>query len=63
MMMDDSAPIHQRRKLLKTFKNVLPRKRTVVAKVCRETYSKNEKKIVVAKVCRETYSKNEKKME
>ena len=40
MMMDDSAPIHERRKLLKTYKDVLPRKRIVVAKVCGETYSK-----------------------
>ena len=44
MMMDDSAPIHERRKLVKTYKNVLPRKRKVVAKVCGETYSKNGKK-------------------
>ena len=44
MMMDDSAPIHERRKLVKAYKNVLPRKRIVVAKVCEETYSKNDKK-------------------
>ena len=40
MMMDDSAPIHERRKLVKTYKNVLPRKWIVVAKVCGEIYSK-----------------------
>ena len=44
MMMDDSAPIHERRKLVKTYKNVLPRKRIVVAKVCGETYSKKIKR-------------------
>ena len=43
-MMDDSAPIHERRKLIKTYKNVLPWKRIVAAKVCGETYSKNDKK-------------------
>ena len=44
-MMDDKAPTHERRKLVKTNKNVLPRKRIVVAKVCGETYSKNDKKM------------------
>ena len=44
VMMDDSAPIHERRKLIKTYKNVLPWKRIVAAKVCGETYSKNDKK-------------------
>ena len=47
-MMDDNAPIHKRRKLVKTYieyKNVLPRKQIVVAKVCGETYSKNDKKV------------------
>ena len=39
-MMDDSAPIHKRRKLVKTYKNVLPQKRTVVAKASEETYSR-----------------------
>ena len=48
-MMDDSAPIHERRKLVKTYKNVLPQKRIVVAKVCGETYSKNDKKDGVEK--------------
>ena len=43
--MEDSAPIHERRKLVKTYKNVLPRKRIVVAKVCGETYFKNNKKM------------------
>ena len=42
--MDDSAPIHERRKLVKTYKNVLPRKRIVVAKVCGGTYSKTIKR-------------------
>ena len=42
-MMDDSAPIHKRRKLAKTYKNVLPRKRIVLAKVRGETYYKNDK--------------------
>ena len=40
-MMDDSAPTNQRRKLVKTYKNVLPQNRTVDAIVCGETYSKN----------------------
>ena len=41
MMMDDSAPTRKRRKLAKTYnKVVLLQKRTVVAKVCMETYSK-----------------------
>ena len=44
-MMDNGAPIHERRKLVKTYKNVLPRKRILVAKVCGETYSKNDKKM------------------
>ena len=43
VMMDDNAPTHKGRKLVKTYKNVLPRKRIVVAKVCGETYSKNDK--------------------
>ena len=43
-MIDDNAPIHERRKLVKTYKNALLRKRIVVAKVCEETYSKNDKK-------------------
>ena len=44
VMIDDSAPLHERRKLVKTYKNVLPRKLIVVTKVCGETYSKNDKK-------------------
>ena len=44
-MMDDNAPTHERRKLVKTYKIVLLRKRIVVAKVCGETYFKNDKKI------------------
>ena len=42
-MMNDNAPTHKRRQLIKTYKNVLPQKRIVVAKVCGETYSKNDK--------------------
>ena len=45
MMMDDYAPTHGRRKLVKTFKNMFPRKQTVVTQVCGVTYSKNDKKI------------------
>ena len=44
VMMVDNAPIHERRKLVKTYKNVLPRKRIVVAKVYGDTYSKIDKK-------------------
>ena len=39
-MIGDVAPIHKRRKLVKTYKNVLPGKWIVVAEVCWETYSK-----------------------
>ena len=41
-MMDDndSASItHKRRKLVKTYKNMVPGKQTVVAEVCGEIYS------------------------
>ena len=31
VMMDDRTPIYERRKLIKTYKNVLPQKRTMVA--------------------------------
>ena len=41
MMMDDNAPTHKRRKLFKTYKNVLPQKQTLVAEESMETYSKN----------------------
>ena len=34
MLIDDSAPTHTRRKLVKTYKNVLLHKRTVGAEVC-----------------------------
>ena len=40
-MMDDSAQIHERRKLVKTYKNMLPQKRTRVAEVYGEIYTKN----------------------
>ena len=33
VMMDDSAPTHEGRKLVKTYKNVLPQKQTVVADI------------------------------
>ena len=36
VMMDDNAPTHERRTLVKTYKNVLPRIQIVVAEVCRE---------------------------
>ena len=40
MMVDESAPTHKKRKLVKTYKNVLPKKRTVGAEVSREIYSR-----------------------
>ena len=42
VMMDDNitVPTHERRKLVETYKNVLPQKRIAVAKVFRVTYSK-----------------------
>ena len=49
VMMDDSAPTHGRRKLIETNKNVLPQKRTVVAELCGETYSKSYEKNGVEK--------------
>ena len=39
-MMDDSAPTDEERKLVKTYKNVLPQKRIVATEACGETYSK-----------------------
>ena len=43
MMLDDKAPTHERRKLIKTYKKkVLPRKWTVVTEVSGETYSKKK---------------------
>ena len=46
VMMDDNAPTHKRRKLVKTDKNVLPqKKRIVVAGVRWETYRKNDEKM------------------
>ena len=44
-MIDDNARTHERRKVVKTYKNVLPGKQIVVAEVCEETYSKNDKKM------------------
>ena len=43
-MMDDSAPMHERKKLVETHKNVLPRKQTVAAVVCGEIYSNKKKR-------------------
>ena len=40
MMMDDNVPTQERRKLVKTYRNVLPQKEIVIAEVCGETYSK-----------------------
>ena len=40
-MMDDSAPTQERRILVKTYINEVPQKRTVIAEVCGEIYSKN----------------------
>ena len=45
MMMDDSATTHERRKPVKTYKDVLSQKRTVVAEVSLETYSINVMKM------------------
>ena len=47
MVSDDgnNAPTHERRKLIKTYKYVLPQNRTVIADICGETYSKNDKNI------------------
>ena len=42
MIMDDNATTLERRKLAKTYKNVLPRKRTVTVEVCRETYNNDD---------------------
>ena len=35
MMMDDNVPTHERRKLVRIYKNVLPQIPIVVAEVCR----------------------------
>ena len=37
-LFNDNAPTHERRKLVKIYKNVLPQKRTVAVEVCGETY-------------------------
>ena len=44
VMMEDNAPTHKRRKLVKTYKKGLPLKWIVAAKVCGETYSKKDKR-------------------
>ena len=38
-MLDDSAPTHERRNFVKTYKTTLPQKRAMVSEVCRETYN------------------------
>ena len=45
MMIDDSAPTHGRRKLVKTYYNLLSQNRTVVLKVSEETYTKSHTKM------------------
>ena len=45
IMMYDNAPTHERRKLVKTYKNMFPRKQIVVDEVCGEPYSKDDKKM------------------
>ena len=42
MMMDESASTYDRRKLVKTNKYMLPRKLTMVTKVCAEVYFRND---------------------
>ena len=44
VMMDDNVPTHKRKKLVKTYKDVLPGKRIVVAEVIGET-SKYDRKM------------------
>ena len=44
VIMADNAPTLERRKLVKTYKNVLHRKRIVIAEVSGETYCKSDKK-------------------
>ena len=41
--MDDSTPTHERKKLVKIYKNVLPKKWTVIAEEGEETYSLQKK--------------------
>ena len=40
---DANVPTHERRKLIKIYKYVLPWKLIMVAEVCEEIYSKNDK--------------------
>ena len=49
VMMDDNAPTHERRKLGKTYKNVLLQKLTVVTQISGETYLKKCEKNGVEK--------------
>ena len=43
VMMDDSASTHERKKLVKAYKNVLPQKQTAVAEVWGDLLKKDEK--------------------
>ena len=45
MTIDDSAPIHERRKLVKTYIIMLPRKRIVDAEVSRDAYFNDSDKM------------------
>ena len=36
VIMDNSAPTHKRRKLVKTYKYVIPKRQTLAAEVCGE---------------------------
>ena len=58
VMMDDKAPTHERRKLVKTSKTVLPQKWIVVAEVCGETNSKKE---MIKRLSRKTATNVKKK--
>ena len=43
--MEDTAPTHERRKLVKTYQNVLPRKWIAVAEVYRGDLLQNDKNV------------------
>ena len=45
VIMVDNAPTHERGKMVKSYKNELPRKQIEAAELCRKTYSKNDKKM------------------
>ena len=44
VMMDDNAPTYKRRKLVRTYKNILRQKQTVADEACRKTYSEKDEK-------------------